>query len=1344
MQKSFAKSARLALGLALLFGVGGIGCGGSSGGQKKDSGADATEDGAAGAVGTDGGTAGAAAGTDGGAAGAAAGTDGGAAGAAAGTDGGTAGAAAGTDGGTAGATAGTDGGTAGADSGTVDATDGGADATDASNVSDASDAGDAADASDAACTDACTLTATRCGTGGGVQTCIAGPSTCTVWSVEAACGAHSQCTQNSVAAAMCSCKTDPNCASGTATFCANGTTLSTCGTDNDGCFFVQTTASCPAHESCSGSNPSAVCSCDTPPSDCAGAAGTFCATSASVSTCTQDPTTHCIYVSGTANCGGNQSCSGSPGVGACACNAPPAGCTAPGTFCANGSSSVCTRDAQGCFSITSTTACSSHETCNGSTGLCECNAGGCSVAGTFCDGSGKLETCSTDGTCFFVTGTPQACGSNQTCTGAAGSGTCSCNAAPSACVGGKAGTFCSAGNTVTTCAPDAQGCIVVSATPAACGARQTCTGTAGSQTCTCNAPPAGCTGSGTFCPDTNDQSTCAADGDGCFFVSGSSACPSNQTCKGPGIGNACTCDNTCAAAQAGGTYCTDGAHQASCANDGNGCHLSSNTTACAGIKTCRGVTGGAGSCLCPATGVTLGTGCSVQGATICAGNTVLTCTTDGPSGCLSWTTPNDCAASGLVCGTKSSVAACQCPAHSGNDYIVDPVAGSDAQTGVFPTGIDSPEACRFGTLGKGLAAAISGNRVVAKTDSGSANFSGETFPLSVGNGVTLTTNGVLQPANNVIEYNGAGAAVVVGTGSVVEGFTIVDNSGSGSAISITGTNATVDTVDVTGGFPTGISVSGGGQGLINAVTISGPTTGLSISTTAAGAVTLSNSTINAAGTGVALANGTLATSAVTVSGGTGVGVAITAAGGALATLNGTTLNVNSMAGAGISQSASGGTAVLNYISGDLGHNGATGSVGGIVLSAGSATLGAVSVHDNTGPGVTVSTAGTGLTLGATTVTGNSAAGISAATSATVNFNTGATITSNGGNGVLANTATLNFNGAAATPIVVTSNTGDGIGVTNGSLTANYLTLSSNGTGTTKHDGLKVAGVAAVSVGINSDAVVLVKSNGANGVDIAGTTAGSAIDFRRATIQSNGADGILADLNGGTGAPGATGSFSGVTVTGNASNGIEVTRAPLISSVIKLTFDSMTITSNGAAGVTLTGAAAVGTGDVGASLTNSKVTGNTGVGVNVAEVAATTTETIQNDTITGNGGGGVTFGTPSTLNGFTGNVVAGNTGDQITVSARPNGATTTTAAWLFQSPGQTCDANRNQVYCYSGSGVGIRVNASLGTTVNAADINWVHSAPTAGTDFVATTLNAVQTSIAGQPNSGPCTAITSCP
>ena len=1404
MQKSFAKSARVALGIALLWGVG---CGGSSGRPKADAGND-SGDAETGSAGTDGamagtgggtaGTGGATAGTGGGTAGAAGGTAGTDGGAGAGGAGGAAGATAGTDGGAgtdgaAGATAGTDGG-AGTDgaAGAAAGTDGGAGTDGAADGAagtdggvDASDAADAADANDAACTNACTLNATRCGANGGVQTCVAGPSTCTVWGTEVACGTHSSCSVTGTTAA-CGCNVDPNCATATDTFCVNGTTLGTCTMDTNGCFFAGTPTGCAAHESCTGSKPSAACTCDATPSDCSGVAGTSCNTGSSLTTCTQDPTTHCIFVSGTTNCGPNQVCTGAAGSGACNCTAPPAGCASAanlGNFCNGaGESDHCSQDANNCFVVTVNRTCGTHQACNAGTGLCACTAGACSVAGPFCDVNGHLATCTSDSdTSLVVSGTPQTCTTNQTCSGAAGSATCACNPAPSACVGGKSGTFCSAGNSVTTCAAGADTCVVVSAGPTPCGGRQTCTGTAGTQSCTCNAPsdPA-CTGTGTFCADLNHQSTCTADGDSCLFVSqGPTACPIHETCKGAGIGQTCTCDNTCTATQAGGsgsgTYCLDTLHQASCTTDGNSCRTSSNDVACVGTQTCQGADG-VGSCACQAPGMVAGTGCTTLGTTICAANavnTVLTCTRDTIGGCNVWAAPKDCTASSLVCGMKSGSAACQCAEHTGNDFIVDPVAGSDAQTGVFPTGNDSPEECRYGTLGKGLSVAASGQRVVAKTDAGNlpTQFVGETFPLTVGGGVTLTTaDGVPTPADYTIVYNAAvpTGGVSVGTGSTFEGFTVQNNGGNAasSAVSITGSSATVDTVVLDGANGTtladGINVTGGSSVLVNAATIVGFNTGVSVSTGAGNTVALQNSSVGTVGTGIALSNGALAATGVTVNGGSGVGIAISAAGGALSSFTGTTLDVSNMLGGGLSQTATGGTTSLSYVSGDLGHNGATGTKGGIILAAGTGTIGAVDIHDNTGAGITQSanttlTLGSGgtttvatnstrgvtvtggttlntiLNVGAASITGNTTDGIGA-TAATVNFNTGASITSNTGDGVLASSATLNFNGTAVTSINVSNNTGDGIGVTAGGLNVTTLTLASNGTGTTKHDGLKVAGAAAVSIGVQTGSAVNIQGNGANGIDVAGVTNGAALDIRGATIQTNGADGILADFNGGTATPGATGSFSGLTVTGNLSNGIEVTRAPLIVSQIKVTFDNVAVTSNHAAGVTLTGAS----GNVGVSLTNSHVTGNTGVGVNLAEVGGTTTETLTGDTIEDNGAGGVTFSTASTLDGFFGNTVAGNTGDQVVVSARQTG----NAIWNFQASSASCgDTTHNSIFCY-GTGVGIRVNSVLSTTVNAENIAWVRLSPTAGTDYVATAGNTVTTS--GGVGLGPCTPITTCP
>jgi Right handed beta helix region len=1430
MEKSLTKSARIALGVTVLgaLALGGWGCGSSNHANSNPDAKDA-KTGSAGsdATGTagSGGTGGATAGNDGGSdvAGAGgtgvAGTDGGAAGAdatgAAGTDGG----AAGTDGGAADAdatgAAGTDGGAADADATGAAGADAAADAdggvSDASDASDAGDASDASDAADVPCTNACTLGAKQCGGSGGIQTCVMGSSTCTVWSAAASCGLHSSCSVTGGTAACgcnattctvvgefcssttartdcgvdsdgcffataapvacgqrqtctgvagsatCTCSTDPSCASGTATFCASGSSQSSCGTDQDGCFFVASTTACPAHESCKGNNPTGACSCDAPPTDCgSGVNSTFCATSSTVSTCRKDAN-NCLFADAAVACGTHQTCTGASGVGACGC-VVDTNCSAAGDVCVGSSSVHCAKDTDNCFFTQTTAACGSRQSCNTGNGLCECNVAVCSTAGKFCDLGGNLATCSQDvNSCFFENGAPTACPTNQSCTGAPGSAACTCNPAPAICSKG-AGTYCDAGG-LTTCVADGAGCVTVGTSQAACGTHQTCTGTAGAAACACNAAPTGCTGNGPFCTGTGTQSVCQVDVNNCPFsdAGGDAMCPANETCKGSTLGTTCTCDNTCTATQAGGgsgTYCLDLLHQSSCNNDAHGCHIASNTQACVGIQTCQGADG-AGACQCQPLGVTAGTGCTTLADTVCQGNTVLTCINDTPSGCHYWAQPTDCTASSFVCGTKSGVAACQCADHAGTDYFADPVAGSDAQTGIFPTGIDSPAECRFGTLGKALSlATTAGDRVVATTAAPPHPFAGETFPLTVSAGVTLTTSDtVLTPGNYTIDFgSGAGAsAISLGNSSIVEGFTVASGGGNGAAsgISITGTGATVDTVVIEGAGPLGSGIKVTGSGLINAATVHGAVTGVSIST--ASAVTLQNSSIDTGGTGISLANGSLVASSVTVDGNGANGIVVS---GATASLTGTSLTVDDNAGTGIVQT--GGSATLTLKSGDIFNN----SVGGISLSAGAGTLATVNVHDNTGAGITQSGAastitlgsggatttvhsntGTGvtisggtLTVGTTSITGNGSDGVAASGIATLVSNTGASYTSNGGNGINATSSTLTFNGSAAAPISVSNNTGDGILMTGGGLSANYLTLGANGTGATKKSGLAISGVAAVNLGTATDAALSFTGNGLNGVTINGTTAGSAIDMRRAQITGNTGDGVSIDLNGGTGAGAATATLTTVTTSNNGGNGVEVLRAPL-GSATACTIDGLTATSNTGSGVYLRG----NLGNIVATVKNSKLTSNTKFGVLVEQGAATTTqENLQSNDITLNTAGGIAFNTSSTLNGFSANTIHHNGGDQILVAARQNGL----AAWNFASA-SACDANRNQVWCYAGAagsgfnpaGVGIRVTGLPTAPVAADFMSWAEAVPVANTDYITSgTLT----------KTGPCAAQTACP
>jgi hypothetical protein len=382
-----------------------------------------------------------------------------------------------------------------------------------------------------------------------------------------------------------------------------------------------------------------------------------------------------------------------------------------------------------------------------------------------------------------------------------------------------------------------------------------------------------------------------------------------------------------------------------------------------------------------------------------------------------------------------------------------------------------------------------------------------------------------------------------------------------------------------------------------------------------------------------------------------------------------------------------------------------------------------------------------LTVGTGTITGNTGDGVTASAGTTLVSNTGAQYTNNTGNGIAETSATLTFNSSASAPIVVSGNGGDGIMLTNGNITASYLTLSSNGTGSAKA-GLEIAtGVSAVNVGIATDAAVSITGNGV-GVRVGSPTLGTAIDMRRASITSNLADGIDVDLNWGTtiDMPNMVtkAAFTSLNVSNNTGNGVVVTHAPPLSGAVKLTFDTLTIASNGGIGFWLDG---TGTNDVDSSLKNSKVQLNTGVGLKFQQGTGTTQETIQNCDINQNKGGGVLFSTSSTLVSFQANAVHGNSVEQITVSAPQNGG----GNWNMRSIGNACDGNRNQIYGYGSAscgvtGGGLLVNSpTTATIVDAQNVAWENAAPGAGTDYVLTGAGGNNVLVAS-----PCTANTACP
>ena len=157
----------------------------------------------------------------------------------------------------------------------------------------------------------------------------------------------------------------------------------------------------------------------------------------------------------------------------------------------------------------------------------------CTVGNHQCGTNGGTQTCVLASTGCTVWGTEAACGTRQTCS----SGTCVCNAAPTGC--SQAGTFCDGSGNLATCAADAQGCRFISGTPAACPTHETCQGALPSAACTCNNE---CVGTSAFCVDANTRATCTADGNtpACHTITGVTSCQGSQTCTG----GACVCPAT--------------------------------------------------------------------------------------------------------------------------------------------------------------------------------------------------------------------------------------------------------------------------------------------------------------------------------------------------------------------------------------------------------------------------------------------------------------------------------------------------------------------------------------------------------------------------------------------------------------------------------------------------------------------------------------------------------------------------------------------------------------------------------------------------------------------------------
>jgi hypothetical protein len=166
--------------------------------------------------------------------------------------------------------------------------------------------------------------------------------------------------------------------------------------------------------------------------------------------------------------------------------------------------------------------------------------------------------------------------------------------------------------------------------------------------------------------------------------------------------------------------------------------------------------------------------------------------------------PEDCPA-GQGCGLdercstrceKDDAPGCRCPPNDGPEFAADPAGSRALDVAPYPTGVESPVACRFGRLGDALAAAATyaaahpeGGAVARAYGNTPVTFgfaeTGEAFPLDIAPGVVLSTAAPApDPANWIIRADTSSSSDVVTLhdGATIEGVTISSVSAAGDVV----------------------------------------------------------------------------------------------------------------------------------------------------------------------------------------------------------------------------------------------------------------------------------------------------------------------------------------------------------------------------------------------------------------------------------------------------------------------------------------------------------------------------------------------------------------------------------
>lgn len=299
------------------------------------------------------------------------------------------------------------------------------------------------------CVNACVAGTAQCATDDGgtaAQKCEAQSNGCTGWVVSQACSSVQSCSAADAGAA-CACQATECTVAGPV--CQSATTLATCTQDGtSGCLYVSATSTCGAPQSCSGQAGSAACA--TQCTDSCPSAGAETCVNGGVATCAQQ-SNGCLAWGTPVACASNQTCTVSGSSATCVCNNPAACDGVAGATCTQGTGYVdCTTDTNGCL-VAATKSCASNQTCGGSAGSASCscvNPSSCQGAtGETCTSSSEYVTCTKDSNGCLVASNPVACSTNETCGGSTpGSEACSCPSSYTLCGGSCTATGSDANN----------------------------------------------------------------------------------------------------------------------------------------------------------------------------------------------------------------------------------------------------------------------------------------------------------------------------------------------------------------------------------------------------------------------------------------------------------------------------------------------------------------------------------------------------------------------------------------------------------------------------------------------------------------------------------------------------------------------------------------------------------------------------------------------------------------------------------------------------------------------------------------------------------------------------------